>query len=889
MQNESDDFVVLHRGVDKTVLRVGGEVFELSLQGSEVIIKGDSGTFKLFKSGRFHNDGKNWTGNPLKWLEQPSAKNEDKPVGPGDEPKVHQLDSPHTLSGKAGRDIKRVLGERLRAQADVAALNDPEGLRTRTLSAAAAFKDRKGLAVEKRLSSKARGALRKELEELYPDRLDEIDRLMALAEQTSAVKGRFTAKSEELGMIAARDIARSRKEHIIVGGEDSDTTKNGKKRGANTLDLVSVSADGSRLRVYESKGGSASLSRDPVEIPDPADPTKKIYVRQGSKRYLQHKLQQDELLMENLLASDNAAHHELWRKIRAGTADIDYELVSVDEKGTLTHKKLDIGDQPTGFLIPQHGTPPTSGPQRGRPRGRRAVATVALVAGLAMAPLFGGALTGRAPAANATVVQADGDLSRALQAHAKDSTSAAGALRKFVDAARDGVGAHKDSADASKSSAEGSKGFYSLLGKSAGVFGIAAKAIEAWSIVQQALNLVMRANPFGAIITAITVAIGAITLIVENWDTIKVAMQWVWQNVLVPVGKWFSDTWNETLVPMFRASVENIGKFFSAIGDSISGIWEGIVDTVKGFLRWIADWVEKIPFIGDGMAKRIRNFTDPERKADGGLLGGSGGARTDVVPVLASNGEFIVNAASAARNMPLLDAINSGAMPAFADGGVVSHPVWGLPWAGIAAGDASVDTDVPEGRAAVRTGRSRNATARTENTRSSGSEAVTDTAAGPMVDVASPTRSLLDAALREPTVGRLSLPKGFDRGGAVAVSDAPATGVELGGTGWNPPADTATEMYLAAGGFAGDTGSTGGFAATDPLLRLIGRDAAALTNVRGGQSIPTRPLGTRRARRNTRIDRSLAIHLSAPDVDAEFMRNKADTRQRALTYSGRWI
>jgi TP901 family phage tail tape measure protein len=56
-------------------------------------------------------------------------------------------------------------------------------------------------------------------------------------------------------------------------------------------------------------------------------------------------------------------------------------------------------------------------------------------------------------------------------------------------------------------------------------------------------------------------------------------------------------------------------------------------------------------------------------RADGGWIPGSGGSRADNVPIWASSGEFVVNAASASSNRALLEAINSGAH--FAGGGMV--------------------------------------------------------------------------------------------------------------------------------------------------------------------------------------------------------------------------
>lgn len=59
--------------------------------------------------------------------------------------------------------------------------------------------------------------------------------------------------------------------------------------------------------------------------------------------------------------------------------------------------------------------------------------------------------------------------------------------------------------------------------------------------------------------------------------------------------------------------------------------------------------------------------------ADGGSVSGPGGPRTDDIPAMLSNGEFVVNARAAQKNRGFLEAINSGMVPQrFADGGPVS-------------------------------------------------------------------------------------------------------------------------------------------------------------------------------------------------------------------------
>lgn len=56
----------------------------------------------------------------------------------------------------------------------------------------------------------------------------------------------------------------------------------------------------------------------------------------------------------------------------------------------------------------------------------------------------------------------------------------------------------------------------------------------------------------------------------------------------------------------------------------------------------------------------------------GGQISGPGTGRSDSILARVSNGEFIVNAKSTARNLPLLHAINEDRLPAFAHGGLAS-------------------------------------------------------------------------------------------------------------------------------------------------------------------------------------------------------------------------
>jgi hypothetical protein len=68
----------------------------------------------------------------------------------------------------------------------------------------------------------------------------------------------------------------------------------------------------------------------------------------------------------------------------------------------------------------------------------------------------------------------------------------------------------------------------------------------------------------------------------------------------------------------------------------------------------------------------------PQKFATGGYVSGEGGATDDKIPAMLSNGEYVINAASTSKNLPLLNMINAGAtpmtpsLPTFATGGYVN-------------------------------------------------------------------------------------------------------------------------------------------------------------------------------------------------------------------------
>jgi tape measure domain-containing protein len=152
--------------------------------------------------------------------------------------------------------------------------------------------------------------------------------------------------------------------------------------------------------------------------------------------------------------------------------------------------------------------------------------------------------------------------------------------------------------------------------------GIVAAAVVLWTVAQWALNAAMTANPVGFIIVAIGLLIGAIILLVENWDTVVAWISDVWDgfvswlvDIIEGVAAWwndiwasitgfFEDTWNGIVdwfmsIPMFAWLIEMI-QFVSSNWDLIwesvakvfEDVWNGIVDFFKGTINTILDGVE---------------------------------------------------------------------------------------------------------------------------------------------------------------------------------------------------------------------------------------------------------------------------------------------------------
>lgn len=89
--------------------------------------------------------------------------------------------------------------------------------------------------------------------------------------------------------------------------------------------------------------------------------------------------------------------------------------------------------------------------------------------------------------------------------------------------------------------------------------------------------------------------------------------------------------------------------------------------------------------------------------ANGGFVSGPGSGKSDSIPALLSNGEFVINAAATKKFAPLLHAINSGSAARFASGGPVGRVSPGI----AANSNVNVVVNNNHSGAAIRTERGR--------------------------------------------------------------------------------------------------------------------------------------------------------------------------------------
>jgi hypothetical protein len=113
-------------------------------------------------------------------------------------------------------------------------------------------------------------------------------------------------------------------------------------------------------------------------------------------------------------------------------------------------------------------------------------------------------------------------------------------------------------------------------------------ATKAAAAAQWALNIAMRANPIGIIITAITALVAAIIWVATKTQFFQKAWEMVWNAVkAVASAVW---NWIQTQWDSFINTMRAVWDFFAtAFRNAWNAVWGGIRDFVVGIWNWIKD------------------------------------------------------------------------------------------------------------------------------------------------------------------------------------------------------------------------------------------------------------------------------------------------------------
>jgi len=130
---------------------------------------------------------------------------------------------------------------------------------------------------------------------------------------------------------------------------------------------------------------------------------------------------------------------------------------------------------------------------------------------------------------------------------------------------------------------------------------LAKIATMLWAVAQGILNAVMSANPVMLVVLAIAALIGAIVLVIMNFESVKEVAIAVWEAIVGAV----VTAWN-AIVGAIQVAWDSIVFAFNWFLNFIKGFWKGILDyflfvwdtmllLIIGWVKFVIDNFDKIP------------------------------------------------------------------------------------------------------------------------------------------------------------------------------------------------------------------------------------------------------------------------------------------------------
>lgn len=229
---------------------------------------------------------------------------------------------------------------------------------------------------------------------------------------------------------------------------------------------------------------------------------------------------------------------------------------------------------------------------------------------------------------------------------------------------------------------------------------------KAMTVAQRALNLVMRMNPIGLVITALLALAVVIPLIVKHWDKIKAVTQKVWGVIKTVVGAGVNFIKN-IISNVFGAIRGVFSMYFGFYRTIFSNAFGAIKSIVTGRLGDVVGFVKAIPGKLSALAGM---FGNAGRALIGAFINGLRGAANLVSDIagniwnavrgLLNNGiDKLNNALEFKISILGKDVgINPPDIPHLAKGGIVSRPTLAL--IGEAGPEAVVPLSGPNARRA---------------------------------------------------------------------------------------------------------------------------------------------------------------------------------------------